>query len=399
MLQAKSDKVCIKLISVAIICVLLSSNAVCSAQDISGYHLRAIRANESGHGLDSSNEQIGIAIIGTGRWGGGALRNELTKLSSQRGNMTIYLVAGSRSFDKLAHEHLPENVLLYHRHNEEAVDKGVFSNPDVQAVCIATPFDTHADQVRKALKFGKHVFIEKPICKTAEEAEELIALAKEMGRRLIVGYEFTYERDFLLLKGLLDRGEVGNVSKIELNILNTPKKTASDTSTNVIENLGTHMMSVVQILLGPCQFDDISGVEVIGSDKTARIRFHYKDIAIEINTSSEAAEADKTVIVRGSKATVTLDYGTSIFELVGASGKAIELEDLTKDSEAPSSVQGELRAFIEGLDAEVALPNDAQTLLWILQLTELSNSLLEAAKGSAIGIPEKYYTQATAVAL
>ncbi|MCK0136938.1 Gfo/Idh/MocA family oxidoreductase [Arenibacter sp. S6351L] len=60
------------------------------------------------------------------------------------------------------------------------------SKPDV--VSINTYPDTHADYVRKSLNAGAHVFVEKPLALTLEEAEELVALAKEKNRKMVVGY-------------------------------------------------------------------------------------------------------------------------------------------------------------------------------------------------------------------
>lgn len=55
-------------------------------------------------------------------------------------------------------------------------------------VSINTYPDTHADYVRKSLKSGAHVFVEKPLALTVEEAQELVDLALEKNRKLIVGY-------------------------------------------------------------------------------------------------------------------------------------------------------------------------------------------------------------------
>ncbi|MBC8766865.1 Gfo/Idh/MocA family oxidoreductase [Arenibacter sp. BSSL-BM3] len=60
------------------------------------------------------------------------------------------------------------------------------SKPDV--VSINTYPDTHADYVRKSLNAGAHVFVEKPLALTVEEAEDLVALAKEKNRKMVVGY-------------------------------------------------------------------------------------------------------------------------------------------------------------------------------------------------------------------
>ena len=60
------------------------------------------------------------------------------------------------------------------------------SKPD--AVCISTYPDTHYNYAKQALEAGCHVFLEKPLAETVEQAEELVALAKSVGRKLVVGY-------------------------------------------------------------------------------------------------------------------------------------------------------------------------------------------------------------------
>jgi len=60
------------------------------------------------------------------------------------------------------------------------------SNPD--AVSINTYPDTHADYIRKALNADAHVFVEKPLALTVEDAQSLVDLANEKGRKMVVGY-------------------------------------------------------------------------------------------------------------------------------------------------------------------------------------------------------------------
>ncbi|NNC62457.1 MAG: Gfo/Idh/MocA family oxidoreductase, partial [Eudoraea sp.] len=60
------------------------------------------------------------------------------------------------------------------------------TNPD--AVSVNTYPDTHYEYVKMALKAGAHVFVEKPLAETVEKAEELIALASRLDRKLVVGY-------------------------------------------------------------------------------------------------------------------------------------------------------------------------------------------------------------------
>ena len=58
--------------------------------------------------------------------------------------------------------------------------------PDV--VCICTWPDTHAEYALRALDAGAHVFLEKPIAETVEDAERVVEAAERAGRKLVVGY-------------------------------------------------------------------------------------------------------------------------------------------------------------------------------------------------------------------
>ncbi len=60
------------------------------------------------------------------------------------------------------------------------------TRPD--AVSINTYPDTHACYIRTSLLAGAHVFVEKPLALTVEEASELVALAGEKGRKMVIGY-------------------------------------------------------------------------------------------------------------------------------------------------------------------------------------------------------------------
>ncbi|HEX5179679.1 MAG TPA: bi-domain-containing oxidoreductase, partial [Gemmatimonadaceae bacterium] len=64
----------------------------------------------------------------------------------------------------------------------------VFDDRDIAAVFVLTRHDTHADLAVRALRSGKHVFVEKPIGLTEEEVERVAEAARESGRMLMVGF-------------------------------------------------------------------------------------------------------------------------------------------------------------------------------------------------------------------
>ena len=60
------------------------------------------------------------------------------------------------------------------------------TRPD--AVCISTYSETHADYAIAAMEAGAHVFLEKPVADTLVDCERVIAVARKLGKKLIVGY-------------------------------------------------------------------------------------------------------------------------------------------------------------------------------------------------------------------
>lgn len=82
---------------------------------------------------------------------------------------------------------------------------------ECDAVYIATPVFCHYAQVLKALQYGKHVFVEKPLCLSAEEGKELLEAFKAAGKQLTVGYMMKHHNLHEKAKELVAGGAIGKV--------------------------------------------------------------------------------------------------------------------------------------------------------------------------------------------
>jgi predicted dehydrogenase len=80
---------------------------------------------------------------------------------------------------------------------------------DVEAVLVCTPPHLHAEISVAALRAGKHVLCEKPLCRTMAEAEEMLRAAKETGRVLKCGFNHRHHPAIWEAKRLLDHGDLG----------------------------------------------------------------------------------------------------------------------------------------------------------------------------------------------
>jgi len=87
----------------------------------------------------------------------------------------------------------------------------LLSDPHVDAVVVATPAVTHYEVVKACLLHNKHVLVEKPLSTHIEQGKELVQLAEERQRILMVGHTFLYNPGILKIKEYLSRNEFGSV--------------------------------------------------------------------------------------------------------------------------------------------------------------------------------------------
>ncbi len=143
---------------------------------------------------------IRVAVIGAGHWGPNLIRNFDSNLRSE-----VRWVAD------LNESRLDAVKQRFPAINVTSSPDEAISDPDVDAVVVATPAVTHYGLVKQALENGKHVLVEKPLTKNGAEAVELVGLARSSNRVLLVGHIFVYNRAVRWVKEYIDSGELGAV--------------------------------------------------------------------------------------------------------------------------------------------------------------------------------------------
>ena len=100
---------------------------------------------------------------------------------------------------------------LAKEHGAEAMSDGLeaISRADVEVVCIATPTPTHAMFVKAAAEKKKHIFCEKPFCRSLKECREAAAAAKKAGVKLFVGHVVRYFHEFEAMRAQIHAGKIG----------------------------------------------------------------------------------------------------------------------------------------------------------------------------------------------
>lgn len=130
---------------------------------------------------------------------------------------------------------------------------------DLDAAVIATPNRTHVPLALEALAAGLHVVVDKPLAPSSAEARRLIEEAERRDRVLTVYHNRRWDGDFLTLRGLLERGELGEVHRLESRFERwrpEPKpgwRQSPDPADagGTLFDLGSHLIDQALVLFGP----------------------------------------------------------------------------------------------------------------------------------------------------
>ena len=135
--------------------------------------------------------------------------------------------------------------------------EAVCADPAVDVVYIATPHQFHAEHVRIAAGFGKHVLVEKPMALTLAECSAMINAAHSANVHLIVGHSHSFNTPVRRTRELIDSGVYGAVKMIHAmnytDFLYRPRRPEElDTSAGggVIHSQATHQIDTVRLLGG-----------------------------------------------------------------------------------------------------------------------------------------------------
>ncbi|MDF2723851.1 MAG: putative dehydrogenase [Paenibacillus sp.] len=93
----------------------------------------------------------------------------------------------------------------------------LYRDDSIDLIVVTTPSNDHYEFVKDALLAGKHVVVEKPFTVTADEADRLIALAKEQGKVLSVFHNRRWDGDFLTIREIVAQELLGRISEAEFS--------------------------------------------------------------------------------------------------------------------------------------------------------------------------------------
>lgn len=139
------------------------------------------------------------------------------------------------------------------------------------AVYISTPVFCHYEQVKTALRYGKHVFVEKPITLSVVEGEELLNAFKSAGKQLSVGYMMKYHNLHAKIRELVKADAIGQVNSVRAQftcwypeIAGAWRQVKKLGGGGAVMDLGVHCIELVEYLLD----EEIEEVKSLYSTRT-----------------------------------------------------------------------------------------------------------------------------------
>jgi len=242
------------------------------------------------------SSELCVGVIGCGYWGPNLIRN----FSSVKGWKVKYICDLNQARLQQVHEQFPWA--------EPVTDvRLLFDDPKLDAIAIATPVSSHHSLAVAALNAGKHVLVEKPLAASVAEAREIVRVAEEKQRVLLVDHTFIYTPAVRKIKEIVDSGELGDLLYFDSVRINLG---LFQHDINVIWDLAPHDFSIMDYLFpdkpiaasasGMCHFGNQEDVAYVTA-------FFKKNIIAHFHVNWLSPVKIRTILIGGSRRMIVYD--------------------------------------------------------------------------------------------
>lgn len=270
------------------------------------------------------------------------------------------------------------------------------SSPD--AVLICTPPYLHVSQAFNAIKYGAHVFVEKPLSNSTDGVFDLISEARQQNKIIQVGYNFRFQKGLIKMKELLDDGQIGRVlwARAEYgqylpdwrpnqdyrNIYTAKKSEGGGILMDASHEIDYMLWLLGEIDTLHCIAGTISDLEVDVED-TASINLRFKSGSIgEIHLDFVQRAFSRTCKIVGTEGTLiwgALEPSLKWFNIDSNSWQNINVE-----SELNDKYRDEIETFLCSVNDSLETVNDATSGLRTL------NVVLACQESASTGLAIKF---------
>jgi myo-inositol 2-dehydrogenase / D-chiro-inositol 1-dehydrogenase len=182
---------------------------------------------------------LGFALLGAGRIG-------KVHAKAVGSNPQARLVAVADAFEKAAND-----LATAYGAEVRSIDE-IEESPDIDAVVICTPTDTHADLIERFAAAGKAVFCEKPIDLDVKRVKECLAVVEKTGATLMVGFNRRFDPHFMAVRKAIDDGAIGKVEMVTITSRDPgpPPHDYITRSGGIFRDMTIHDFDMARFLLG-----------------------------------------------------------------------------------------------------------------------------------------------------
>ncbi|GAG72189.1 unnamed protein product, partial [marine sediment metagenome] len=337
--------------------------------------VKEIRPSKSGK---TPNNRIPVGLVGVGGWG-----SQYVGILQKSGIFNLRVCFDT---NKELLQSICSSVGCLKANSLEEL----LATDDLQAVVIVTPNHFHYEQCIKAIKQGKHVFVEKPIANTVEEAKKIYRATKEKNVIVSVGHNVRRRSEFRTMKKLIETGEIGEVIMVEANnsqYVGEGRETSwrldKDTySSGPLSQLGIHHIDTLRYLFG-----EITEVKSYlkneyfksGVPDTILSVFSFKSGILGYLGTNYISEPSFTMRVYGTKGNLIVE-GTTLYLQKNGKMKAIKTKSI-------NTLEEQIREFGE------CIINNGEPEVGVKEAIEnmaVAEVIMESAKknGKNIGLEE-----------
>ena len=251
---------------------------------------------------------MNVACIGMGWWS-----DVLADAIMRSGRMKI-AACFSRSRDKreaFARKYVCTAASSY----EE-----ILGDRRIEAIINTTPNSAHLETTYAAAAAGKHVFLDKPIANTIDDARAITTACRKAKVVLALGYQRRKESQFRWIKDKIDAGVFGKLVNAEANIsrdrlgkidLNSWRYTAAGMPGGVMLQIGIHYSDVLEYLMGPIKAVSGRSVRLVlpgdNPDVASLLLEHENGALSTLNASYASASEYYLMNIYGKEASAYYD--------------------------------------------------------------------------------------------
>ncbi|MBU8537913.1 Gfo/Idh/MocA family protein [Falsiroseomonas tokyonensis] len=250
---------------------------------------------------------IRAAIIGLGTWG-----QHLVRCVQGQSDLIRFTAFATRTPAKA------RDFAAAHGLREIASYEAALADPEIDAVVLATPHRQHTGQIVAAAAAGKHVFTEKPLGVSVEEAQRAAQACADAGVTLGVGYNWRYQPALIAIRGMIEDGTLGRVLHLEGNFCGPSayrfpqghwRHDRAEAPAGGMTGRGVHVVDAMLYLAGPIEqltAQSYRLVQDFGMDDTTSMLLRFASGATGYLGTVIATAETWRMQVFGSKAWVSV---------------------------------------------------------------------------------------------